>query len=176
MSETPKRVSDIARTGCPISPKYATRGLIQIGYPRTDNYIELRKRRWKTRPDVVRFRYRNSDFTRKYFNNVRSVFDAQSISYELTLTKKTRKPRAMEITFDPYDPFTPRNALNLALKAFGAPPDVTHHFDLNALGTIRTDVVAAPTDVVLPPSDKPPPVTYWIGYGIGRALRWLEGR
>ena len=149
----------------------ADRGKVQIGLSDVDNYIELRKRCWKKRPHLLMFRYRNSDITRKHFAAVKQRFDSAGIEYDMALTRKKQRPRAIEIPFDPYDVHTPRAILNLASHAFGAEVENMQHFDLSCQGTIRSDVEEQSLEVYIPPEAYEASLGYRIGYSVGSAVR-----
>jgi hypothetical protein len=82
--------------------------------------FEYRKLRFATRPDQLVFRFRNADSTRPFFAKVRAALDREGVEYELELTPKTKKPRAMAVSFDPSQVLTPLVAVGLAKHALRA--------------------------------------------------------
>ena len=150
------------------------KGKIQLGLTGTDNYVELRKRRWKNRPDRLVLRCRNSDSTRKYFAAVRGLFDEAGVDYSLELTKKRKSPRALEVTLDPYDPLTAQMALNLARRAFSVTESEDQTFDLSCNGKLRVDAANAPIGFFRPEGSGPP--AYELGLRAGRVAREVVDR
>lgn len=99
------------------------RGRIVVRHPPSTVEIEFRKRRYRTRPDTIFFRYRNADAGRKYFARVKSAFDSAGISYDVELTPKLHRPRALVVTLDLREVFTPIVASRLVAIAFGCEED-----------------------------------------------------
>lgn len=132
-------------------PVLADRGKIQLWVSGRDEYVEFVKRCWKTRRDLLIFRYRNADATRESFTYVREHFDELGIDYQLALTKKTKRPRAIEVTLDPYDQCTPQAALWLVAEAFGSLLDDLSSFDVSCTGEVKSDADNVAVDVYIPP-------------------------
>jgi hypothetical protein len=142
---------------------------------------ELRIRRWKTRRDLVLFRWRNADETRESFNRVHESFEADHARFEIEQTPKTKKPRALVITLDADDVFSPAGAVGLANRAFAA---------AGLAGWTRYDLTCA--GPVLRKGTRPCPLIpqtrgYQFGNSIGRvigrgiwwirrAVEWGRGR
>jgi len=126
---------------------------------------ELRIRRWKTRPDLVLFRWRADGEARASFGRVREGFEADRTAFELELTPKTKQPRAIVVALPADDVFTPAAAVGLARRAFAAAgvPD-TGRYDLTCRGHVLKKGTGA----------RPPiPVSeaFRAGQSIGRMLR-----
>jgi hypothetical protein len=133
------------------APLLADRGKIQLWVPEHEGYIELLKRCWKTRPHLLIFRYRNADATREHFEVVRERFDDAGIDYELALTKKAKRPRAIEICLDPFAATTPETALELTAQASSCALDEILTFDVACRGSIPSDPHSGLVDVYIPP-------------------------
>jgi hypothetical protein len=133
---------------------------------------ELRIRRWKSRADLVLFRWRNADETRESFARVREWFEADRNAFELELTPRTKQPRALAVALAAEDVFTPAAAVGLANRAFAAaglrPP---RRYDLTCTGDVLRE---GTRPVALVPQDP----AYEAGRSIGRALgggvRWAQ--
>jgi hypothetical protein len=131
---------------------------------------ELRIRRWKTRPGVVLFRWRNADETRASFHRVHESFRAAHARFDLELTPKTKKPRALAITLDADDVFSPAGAVGLANRAFAAAgfPGCTR-YDLTCAGPVLRK---GTRPCALIPQSR----AYQAGSAIGRVLGRIIGR
>jgi len=92
-------------------------GRIVVRHNVTDVEIEFRKHRYRRRPDALLFRYRNLDAGRKYFTDVQHSFESAGISYDMELTPKQRRPRALTVSLDPLEVFTPTVAVRLVALA-----------------------------------------------------------
>ena len=95
------------------------RGRIVIRHPVSGAEAELRKRRFKTRPDVLLFRYRNADANKGTFEEIRARFDREEIEHELERTRRQNRPRALVVALDPDDVFTPVAAVRLLNVTLG---------------------------------------------------------
>jgi hypothetical protein len=142
--------------------------------------VELRIRRWKTRPDLVLFRWRNADATRASFGRVRERFEAERQAVEIELTPKTMQPRAMVIELAAADVFSPAAAVGLAKRAFAAAglPDAGR-YDLTCTGHVLEQGT-------LPRRLIPPSGVFQAGRSVGRilgtgrrwamrAMQWVRG-
>lgn len=147
------------------------RGKIEIGCGGSDNYVELRKRCWKTKPDILFFRYRNADSTREHFSKAREILDRAGIDYSLTLTPQKKAPRAIEIALDPLDPLAPRKALNLAFLVFERRCE---RLDICCEGRVREDLLDPPVDFVIPPEIARQLPGWELGKWVGRAVGALK--
>jgi hypothetical protein len=146
------------------------RGVIHLALAGTDAFVELRKRRWKTRPDLLLFRYRNADTTRHTFATVRKRFDDAGVGYEMTVTRKTRRPRALEVALDPYDPLSAQVALNLAVRAFGESSSTSLSYDLACSGHIREDAIDPPIALEYPDGARRQDKAYELGFRVGSVV------
>jgi len=99
------------------------RGRIVVRHPPSTVEIEFRKRRYRRRPDTILFRYRNAYAGRKFFDRVKTAFDSANISYDVELTPKLHRPRALIVPLDPREVFTPKVASRLVAVAFGCEED-----------------------------------------------------
>lgn len=147
------------------------RGVMYVAYSGASAFVELRKRRWKTRPDVLLFRYRNADATRTSFIAVRDRFASDGVQYQIALTRKTRRPRALEVRLDPYDPHMPRVALNLAVRALGDAPTDPPSYDVWCAGKVRDDTTEAPMPLEYPLKVRRQDKAYDLGFRIGATVR-----
>lgn len=96
------------------------RGEILVRHERADGTVQFRKQLYKRRPNAIVFRYRNADDSRRNFPVVRAAFEEAKIVYELELTRRTRRPRAMAVALDARDILMPAAALRLIDTGFGA--------------------------------------------------------
>jgi hypothetical protein len=105
---------------------------------------EFRKRRFKTRPDTLTFRYRNAETTRASFVEVRQRFDSHKVPYSLELTPKRQQPRALRVLLNLDDVLIGQAAGNLLRLALGA--DRLEHLSIACAGQFRSkkDVPSVP--------------------------------
>jgi len=96
------------------------RGEILVGHERADPIVHFRKRTYKRRPNVLFFRFRNADESRRSFPGVRAALDAARVDYDLERTRRTRQPRALVVALDPGDVLMPAAAIRLIDIVFGA--------------------------------------------------------
>jgi hypothetical protein len=126
---------------------------------------ELQIRRWKAKPDLVFFRWRNSASTRDLFDRVRGALEAERAEISIELTPKTRKPRALTLSTRADDPLAPSWAMALVDSAFRhAALGVVTSFDLS---TMAHALPTGPPLIPLEPLDK----AFTIGRQVGRAVR-----
>jgi hypothetical protein len=95
-----------------------TRGRIVVRQSTSGAEAEFRKKRFKTRAEVLIFRYRNADSSGEHFEEVRSRFDREGVEYGLERTRKQARPRAIAVSLDPADVFTPIAASRLLTLSF----------------------------------------------------------
>lgn len=145
------------------------RGKIVVQHTGSGAEVEFRKHRYKTRPDVLVFRYRNADATRASFAEVQSCFDSDGVEYHMEHTKKQRRPRALAVALDPADVFTPVAAVRLLSLALGADAEVR----VFCQGRIR-GASDRPAVALIPPT-RGQKAGFRIGRSIGRALIRLRG-
>ena len=133
---------------------------------------ELRIRRWQTRPALVLFRWRNAGETRASFERVRERFAATHAPFEIELTPKTKKPRALVITLDPGDVFGPAGAVGLANQAFAAAGFAgCVRYDLTCSGSV---LAQGTRPCALIPQSRAFHVGSSIGRVLGRGVRWVR--
>lgn len=77
-----------------------SRGTIYLGHAEVEGVIWIRLRRYKTRPDQLQFRFRNTDETRRPFNQVTTALEREGVDFEMELTRLRKRPRAAVIAFD----------------------------------------------------------------------------
>jgi hypothetical protein len=133
---------------------------------------ELRIRRWQTRRDLALFRWRNADETRASFNRVLESFEAAHARFEIELTPKTKKPRALVISLDTDDVFSPAGAVGLANHAFAAAgfPGCTR-YDLTCSGNVLRKNTR---DCPLIPQSRAYQAGSSIGRVVGRGIGWIR--
>jgi len=151
-------------------------GKVVVRLDGTDNEVEFRKCRYKNRSDVLVFRYRNADATRKYFDQVRGRFDAGKVDYELEFTKKLRKPSAIAVAMHAADPLMPVTAIRLLIVAFGIPAESGASFTVEFCGSIRPLGDAPRVALSRESYPKPYLAGVLLGYAIGRVRGVLAGR
>ncbi len=99
---------------------------ILVGSPSVPNLIQFRKKQYKTRPDLLLFRFRNADASKPYFDAVVSALKRENLKFQIELTKKRRAPRAAVVELDASDALLPSAAAHLCkvtLAAVGHPPE-----------------------------------------------------
>jgi hypothetical protein len=96
------------------------RAEILVRHENADPTVHFRKHLYKRRRNILVFRYRNADDSRRSFPVIRAAFDAARVDYELELTRRTRQPRALTVALDPGDVFMPAAASRLIGIVFGA--------------------------------------------------------
>lgn len=133
---------------------------------------ELRVRRWKTRRDLVLFRWRNADETRESFDRVRESFEADHARFDLELTPKTKQPRALVIALDADDVFSPAGAVGLANRAFAAAGfPACARYDLACSGPVSRRITR-PAPLI--PQTRGYRVGSSIGRVLGRSIWWIR--
>jgi hypothetical protein len=121
------------------------RGRIIVRHPASAGEVEFRKRRYRTRPDLLLFRCRNADGGRKIFDRVRASFDGAGIAYEVERTSKRGLPRALVVPLEASDLLTPKTAERLVAVTFGAEGG---RFQLSCEGPIRSDSDSPPVELM----------------------------
>jgi len=101
------------------------RGDIFVGREGTEAIVQFRNRTYRRRPNILFFRYRNADGSRRSFPVVRAALDTAGVDYQLELTPRTRQPRALVVPLDPGDVLMPAAATRLIDIVFGALPKST---------------------------------------------------
>jgi hypothetical protein len=128
---------------------------------------ELQIRRWKAKPDLVFFRWRNSASTREVFDRVLAVFQVERPEVTIELTPKTRKPRALTLSTRADDILAPSWAMGLVGSAFRhAGVGAVSCFDLS---TMAHALPIGRTSIPLEPLSR----AFVIGNRVGRAARRL---
>jgi hypothetical protein len=122
-------------------------------------------RRWKTRSDLVQFRWRNSAPTRPVFERVCERFSVEYPEATLEWTPKTRRPRALVLSIPAGDVLAPAWSVGLAVSAFRySGIESVSSFDLEARAHVQS---SASQEVPLEPVSK----AWAAGRKIGAALR-----
>jgi hypothetical protein len=123
------------------------RGRIIVQF--ADTEVEFRKKRYKSRPDLLVFRVRNAVGMRKHFDRVRDAFDASALHYELERTTKRRDPRAIAVRLAMPDMFTPVAGVRLVDAAFRAfSPEGEFSGDIWCEGRMRSGVDVPSTELI----------------------------
>ena len=100
-----------------------------------DLSAELQIRRWETRPDLVVFRWRNSDNTRASFSRVSEQLRKTYPEATIEMTQRNR-PRALILSSVLNDTLAPLWAMGLAAAAFeAAGVENVSSFKLSTRGT-----------------------------------------
>jgi hypothetical protein len=134
---------------------------------------ELQIRRWKTRADMVLFRWRNSDSTRETFEIVRATFALERPTAELELSRKASRPRAVVLSIEAADVMAPAWAMGLAISAFHAAGVATaDNFDIRC-GAHVMDKATQEVDLI--PLNASWANGFSFGGKVGRAIRRLGG-
>ena len=136
-------------------------GCIRVANPVSGADVEFRKRVYKTRPDLLIFRFRNADATRASFATVRSRFDARKLPYAVELTPKRKRPRALAVQLRVDDVLVGQAAGNLIRVALDADRPAALH--LACAGTFRS-MLDAPSVPLLRQSR-----AFTAGFALGRA-------
>jgi hypothetical protein len=145
------------------------RANILIGHERATGTVQFRKHVYKGRANTLVFRYRNADDSRAGFPAVRTALDRANVDYELELTKRTRRPRAVAVTLNARDVLTPAAAIRLVDTAFGALGASTPEFFVWCEGRLQ----AAPDSdgIALIPHIAARRAGFRIGVVVGRLWR-----
>ena len=112
-SDLPPLLNEWAKT-------MAANAVLHIKHMNSDFSVEFRKKEYKSRPDTLLFRFRNSDSTKKYFPKILSHFQNNGIQHDLELTKKRKTHRAMVVTLEIGDESTAERGAELVEEAFKA--------------------------------------------------------
>jgi hypothetical protein len=75
-------------------------GVVRIAHTPTVNEAEFRKRRRGVAKGYMVFRLRNDGVSRSHFGAVLTRFQAAGVQYELELTPKLRRQRAIRVALD----------------------------------------------------------------------------
>ena len=144
-------------------------GRIVVTHRDVSAEAELRKRRFASMPDVVVFRVRNADATRRHFQTIRSALDNSGVVYELELTRKTKQARAIAIELVAEDIHTPAAARKLLERIFPAVGASGTSFSVYVDGTMR--IAPDVPNVRLIPWRQDHRTGFRLGAAFGRALR-----
>lgn len=156
---------------------FADRGKARIGTTLDDNHIELRVRRWKTRPARLIFRVRNADEARSHFERMKGRLDEARWDYRVTLTPKAKRIRALEIEFDPGDPLTSVAVVNLADRLLTPSAEAADWYRLSGHADLRSDLQDPPVPLFIPkPRVDAESTGYRAGFAAGQALKWILRR
>jgi len=100
------------------APLLDERGDIFVGVPGLTDLIQFRKKRFKSRPDELIYRFRNSGRPKRFFDDAVKVLTSIGTDFELELTKKRRFPRAAIIRLTAEDVLMPSEAVRLCEATF----------------------------------------------------------
>jgi len=142
-------------------------GRIVVRHPLSGSEAELRKRRFKTRPDVLLFRYRNADANCGTFDEIRARFHREGITHELERTRKRNRVRALVVELDPDDVFTPTAAARLLDVTLSPAPS---HLQVFCEGRIRSEADVPATALI------PPTQAHRAGHEVGARIGRLWSR
>jgi len=150
-------------------PWLEERGRIVVRHAENDVEVELRKRRFSTRPDALIVRVRNADANKKHFDTIRGALDDAHVPYELERTRKKGQPRAIEVPLAAEDIHTPAAAQRLIETVFRD----TAGFQVHCEGRMRRlpDVPRVP----LLPWNQGHAAGWQFGQKLGRTVRRLFG-
>jgi hypothetical protein len=137
------------------------RGCITVANPANGSSAEFRKRRFKTRPELLTFRFRNDYPTRAFFADVRRRFDSRKLPYEVELTPKRKHPRAVAVPLRLDDVLAGQAARDLLRVALDVGRGDTLH--LACAGRFRT--MLDPPPVALLGQSR----SFTAGFALGRA-------
>jgi hypothetical protein len=119
---------------------FEDRSRIDISPAGSDLKAELRVRRWKTKADLIVFRWRNADSTRASFDAVDRALTGQGVTVVREWTKKTKKPRSINVEVERSSVLAPATAVGLCLRAFKAAGIAdTETFDVKCGGHVRRE-------------------------------------
>ena len=93
---------------------------ILVGTPEIPNLIQFRKKHYKTRPDLLLFRFRNADQSKQYFSAVVAALEQHEVGFRIEETRKRRAPRAAVVELDASDVLLPSAAAHLCRVALSA--------------------------------------------------------
>jgi len=96
------------------------RGEMLVRHQGAEPSVHFRKRTYKRRRNVLLFRYRNADESRRSFSVVRAALEGARVDHEVELTRRTRQPRALVVALDPGDVLVPAAAMRLINTVFAA--------------------------------------------------------
>jgi hypothetical protein len=96
------------------------RGEILVRHKDVEPIVRFRKCTYRRRPNVLLFRYRNADESRRSFSIARAALEAAGVDHDVELTRRTRQPRALVVTLDPSDVLMPAAATRLLATVFRA--------------------------------------------------------
>lgn len=150
------------------------RSRIHLAPASGDMAAEFYLRRWKTKPHLVLFRWRNADTTKHVFEAVRVVFERRYPESTIERTPASGRPRALVLSFPLAEVQAPSWALSLAVRAFEAAGEsAVDTFDLRCNATVLENPSA---DVPLEPTDRAWESGYRLGSTLGRGIEAVPRR
>lgn len=152
----------------------ADKSRIQVAPTSREMAAEFYVRRWKTKPPLVLFRWRNADATRPSFEAVRVAFLRRYPESTIERTPALGKPRALVLSFPLGEVQAPSWALSLAVRAFEAAGETAvDTFDLRCSARVLENPSA---DVPLEPTDRAWESGYRLGSTLGRGIKAVPRR
>ena len=146
------------------------RGRIVVRHIGSGVEVEFRKHRYRRRPDALLFRYRNLDAGRKYFTDVQHSFESAGVLYDMELTPKQRRPRALTVSLDPLEVFAPTIAVRLVELALRFKEDGSSGgFQMFCQGPMQSKPEDATLELI--PWRKDQHVGYRLAKWVGEFLR-----
>jgi hypothetical protein len=152
----------------------AERQDIMVGTPREPYLIQFRKRHYKTRPDLLLFRFRNGGQSKQYFSKVVTTFERNEIAFNMELTPRRRAPRAMMVELDASDPMLPSAAVYLCRVTFSA----IGHLERTGVSVFCTGLGREfnPGGHNIIPTTRGWRAGWRFGYVVGNSIRTLRNR
>ncbi len=147
---------------------------ILVGTPDIPNLIQFRKKDYKTRPDLLLFRFRNADQSKQYFSGVVAAFEQQEVAFHIEKTRKRRAPRAAIVELDTSDVLLPSAAAHLCRVALSA----TEHSEESGVSVCCTGLHPDfdPRVQRVIPTTRGEYAGWRLGYLIGSAVGSLRDR
>lgn len=149
-------------------------GRIVLRHPPTGAAAEFRKERYRSGPDILRFRFRNADTNRVHFARVRAAFETARTPFSVDLARRRRGPRALTVALQVGNVYTPVAAARLALLAVAAlAPGQPFAAEVLCEGRLRARSDAPAVRMI--PDTEARRRGYRFGLRLARAVRWLRG-
>ena len=141
---------------------------ILVGTGENPGLIQFRKKLYKSRPDQLLFRFRNSGRTVEPFDGVVAAFEDRGVDYVIERTPKLRKPRAVLVRLDATDEMLPNAATSLCRLSLGALPS-----SKTAQLTVSCTLTAGLGDAERIPTTRGEAASRRLGFAVGRSVGFL---
>ena len=102
------------------APLLEERGDIFVGTKAVPELIQFRKRRFKSRPNELVFRFRNAGRTKRFFDAEVRALEATAVDFKIERTKKRKAARAAIVKLEADGPFLALSAVQLCRITFDA--------------------------------------------------------